>query len=145
MKRFSFSLQSILEYRSRLENVLSVVLAAAQVQSDEEKKVLDKWRLLQNDCQAELATKTVQGMTIVERIHYQQYLDMIADSMRIQKQRIQEAFLRVEQARNKLMEVAQKKKVLERLKQNKFKDYQQDIDHWEQSFLDEISRNRLVR
>ncbi len=144
MKKFSFSLQPVLDYRKTIEEALKREFSASQSVLQEDMRHLEVLVDKKDDCQDELAKKRTKDMGIQELSEYQNYLDLIMQNIRGQKVKIQADLKEIDEKRTQLTEASKKKKVLERLREKHLLLFMKTLDKWEQHFLDEISRNRYI-
>jgi len=146
MKKFSFKLQKVIDVKESMEKKKMIELAEAEHQLSLERKKLEGLVTKIYDYKKEYDKKKKDGpITASEAGLFIRYIEKLTEDMRMQKQNIK---IKEEQAkvkREELISVVKDKKILEKLKERKFTDYQRDALRKEQNFLDEISAIKVAR
>jgi len=145
MKPFRFRLKALLEYRKLQEEQLQLKLTHAL---EKHKKALEEMQQLVNDRDATmelLRQKQKHGIAIEEFKLFQNYLDKLSGD-------VQKQCLNVEKTRNLyheqqkfLLEAARKRKIVEKFKEKRFKQYYAEHLQEEQKMLDEVSTQVFIR
>ena len=142
MKRFEFSLQSILELRIREEDEAKAFLAAQEVQL--QKLNLDfthKKQELQNFQEREKENRKTAD-SVAELRYSVSWRNTLKIDLLKMGQQLQDIALDIERARKKLTEATIKRKSLEMLHDKKKFQWQKEYNKNEQKFLDEIAQSR---
>jgi len=80
-----------------------------------------------------------------EKKNYLLYLDNLSQQSVIQRKVISELNNKVIEARDKLIEASRSKKIIEKLRDKKFKQYNQDLLKQENKVVNEIVTTRFAR
>ncbi|MDQ1317304.1 MAG: flagellar protein FliJ [Candidatus Poribacteria bacterium] len=137
--RFKFSLETLQKYRKSIEDQRHLELASLR-----EKQFLEEEKL----CEIRDAQRTLQrnfqdksGKTK----GYLLYLDDLSRQSIVQRKTISELSEKVIEARDNLVEASKSKKIIEKLRDQKYEQYRQYQVKQESKVLDEIATNRFSR
>jgi len=141
----TFELEQVLVYRREMEKLRKQEFASAKQgleQANQElKRVEDLVELLTKEfqrCQQEIGC--IDDMRM-----YSDFFARKREEIKLQKERIAQLDLVVNEKRSHLMEASKEKKVLESLKEKKAEEFRQDMATKERNFLDEISIQKKVK
>ena len=137
--RFKFSLETLQKYRNSIEDQRRLELASLR-----EKQFLEEEKL----CEIRDAQRTLQS-----NFHdksgktegYFLYLDDLSRQSIIQRKAISELSEKVIEARDNLVKASKSKKIIEKLRDQKYEQYSQYQVKQESKVLDEITTNRFSR
>ncbi|TAM61610.1 flagellar export protein FliJ [bacterium] len=122
MKRFTFSLQPVLDVRERRERERMQRLAQAQLELQQAQERLEE---LDRERQGE--TRVVRErhsqLELEELQAYYAHLEHLAAESACQRERVAEAQRRVETSRTELIAASTDKRVVERLKERRHEDF----------------------
>jgi flagellar FliJ protein len=133
--RFKFALETLLKYRKSIEDQCRIELASLREKQFREEEKLFKIRDAQRTMQSKLQ----------EKKNYLLYLDNLSQQSVIQRKVISELNNKVIEARDKLIEASRSKKIIEKLRDKKFKQYNQDLLKQENKVVNEIVTTRFAR
>jgi flagellar FliJ protein len=139
-----FELEQVLSYRREMEKLQMQELAAARQGVEQANQELRREEEL-----VELLTQEFQRCQkdigcIDDMRMYADFFARKRDEIRVQKERIEQLDLIVNERRSDLLEASKDKKVLESLKERKTEEFRQDVISKERKFLDEISIQKKV-
>lgn len=144
MKKFRFSMETVLHYREQLLDTLRIEHAAAMARVREQEAVVAALEQRFTEVNEEYRQKKEQGMTIADAVGY----DLM---LRVQEKEIQKALATLslrkkeeEIKRNEVIEAKTDKATIEKLKEKKLKLYQKAIQKSEEQFIDEFVSNARV-
>lgn len=145
MKKFEFKLETVLKMRIRHEEQCQKDLQTAQkLQADAYRQVQIRQKQIEDaifGCQQNL----VEKLDLFTITNYQDYLQWLTKMLNFDNQQLNECIRRVAFARDRLIEASKEKKIVEKLKEQAFHQYQAEALHTEIQFLDELGTNRFVR
>ncbi|ATW25663.1 flagellar export protein FliJ [Candidatus Formimonas warabiya] len=139
MKKFSFSLQTVLNVRMIAEDLAKQELAKTLQQLEDEKK---KLVVLREEWEAVCALPFRDTFNVM---HQQYYRDSVMNSIEVQNQAVIQKQEVVNQVRKKALHAERERKVLEKLKDGQVKEYQKQVSAEEQRFIDEVAVLRFAR
>lgn len=144
MKKFRFSLETVLEYKQQVLESLQTEHGAllAQVRRQEER--IEKLEADYRAMAGEFNQRKAEGISILDAIKYEQYL-------RAMERQIEEAYCRLEelrrQAEKKRAEVVEAKKEtssIEKLREKKLENYNKAIQKSEEAMIDEFVTTKRI-
>lgn len=137
MAAFSFRLQPVLNLRLQTEDNLKNELGKALQLLELEKKKL--WQLENelNELVDEFNKKT-KKTTVRKLIEVKEYLSLLDSKIKKQKENVNSAMLNVDKIREELLKAVKERKILEKLRERKYEEYQLEQKKLEQKTNDEI-------
>lgn len=145
MKKFSFSLQTVLELKRRREEALLEELGRCQRAVAEAEAALASLRGERRRVQRELA-RLLTGQVVVTRVREaRDYLVGLDGETARQVERVRRRREEVDDCRRRVVVAAQERKVLERLRDRQWDAYLEAFSRQEQAFLDEIATQGYAR
>ncbi|MDY0131545.1 MAG: flagellar export protein FliJ [Desulforegulaceae bacterium] len=145
MKKFKFSLESVLRYRTFLEKealqeLMSINLDITECEANIESIKYQRMLIFQ-----ELEEETDKGITIEYFNMFQSYISSVEQRLESEEHRLLELFREKDLRTEKLIQARKNKEALEKLKSRKKKQYIEKMIYEEQKELDEISSIRKAR
>jgi flagellar protein FliJ len=139
MKRFAFTLETLLRHRRNLEEKQRIELyrlySQRQSQLDRRKELLDR----QEDALTELAEKRMAVTTDHEEMHwFYPYLDRLQSEISVCAKRIVQLEEAIEAQRTVVVQASKDKKVLDKLKSRQEKEFNSELEKREQKTIDEL-------
>lgn len=145
MRRFKFSLQTVLDVRRLREEKIQKEFSAIQAERaeslrkvrayEEQKEVM---RLHQRELRAGKRT------TVVSEDWCMSALSDYTVRIMLEARRLQEINVRLEEKRKELIQAQKDRKVLEKLEEKQREDYVNEAAREEQSFLDELAQHQKL-
>lgn len=144
MKKFQFSLETVLEYKQQvLENLQTehgAILARIRRQEERIERMEADYRALSG----EFNQRKAEGTTILEAMKYEQYL-------RSSERQLDEAYKRLrslqrqeEKKRSEVVEAKKETSSIEKLKEKKLESYNKAVLKSEEAFIDEFVTTKRV-
>ena len=137
--RFNFSLETLRKYRKSIEDQRRLELASLREKQFLEEEKLCEIRDTQRTLQRNFQDKN--GKTK----GYLLYLDDLSRQSIVQRKAISELSEKVIEARDNLVEASKSKKIIEKLRDQKYEQYRQYLVKQESKVLDDITTNRFSR
>ena len=138
MKKFRFSLETVLDYKQQVLDALQKEHGIIMAQVKEQEEYLEGLEMDYRDMDAEFCQRKIEGMAILDAMRYEQYL-------RAMERQIQQAVLRLEELRRqeeaKRLEVVAAKQdtsSIEKLKDKKLDSYNKAVQKSEEAMIDEF-------
>lgn len=139
MKKFTFELQKVLEYRNfekqQAEGELAKALAVETEINDNLKKVAENYAAVKTQMKGSLNFQDVMAQS--------QYNNLLEHQKEELLKQLAQAKLVTEQKREVLRECMKKTTALEKLKEKQLADWKQAADYEEAELLDEV-KNKLT-
>jgi len=139
MKKFSFSLEKVLEVKEIEEKVIQKNLLLLQHEIFEiEKKIA----IIAEKISLERAKVCTLNMELVNSVkimlHYK-YIESLSNETEVYKKTLTTLRINEQKIKLQLIEKSKEKKALERLKEIKYEEFRKDYNKEQQLFLDDIS------
>jgi flagellar FliJ protein len=137
-----FSLQTVLNYRKRLEDIAQHrLIEAKKVQETIEKKLSAEINALAIFI-AETEKLQTEGIGITELIRYEESITSQKNNIRAIKKNLTEKCQLVQNEQQNLIHRSKERQIMERLKQTQNKAWQSYLNKKEAALLDEIATSR---
>lgn len=138
MKKFRYSMQSILNIKYRLEDQAKGEYASAQAKYREEVEKEERMQLKKAGYENELKDMMFDKLDFKEIILIKAGIRLMEDQIKKQKRVIAMADHEVDVAREKLSGIMIERKTQEKLRENEFGRYKKEIEAEEMKEIDEI-------
>ena len=138
MKKFKFSLDTVLSYKEQVLGALQGEYAEAMGRVRAQEALLEKlWREYR-DCNEDYRDRALEGMPITEALMYQNALR--ASEMEIQREteRLEALEAEAERRREKMVEAKKETSSIEKLKEKKLEAYHKEEAKSEELFIEEF-------
>lgn len=149
MARFRYRMQSILEVKAKLETQAKQEFAAAKAALDAEEEKLRQLEERKAGYEAAAKELLQGGLKVQEIIDNKEAILRMDDYIGNQKLRIRTAQEKLEEARLKLQEVMQERKMHEKLKEHAFENFLEQEKRQEGKEVDELTSytygQRIIR
>ncbi|MBE7414852.1 MAG: flagellar export protein FliJ [Deltaproteobacteria bacterium] len=145
MKKFTFTLEPLFNYRQRLEDFCRKGFEEALGLLKEEEKKIERLRELYRQSSAEIDSLKEKGEAPVELdIHYA-YVEGLKKHIADQERILREVNLLAERKRGELVEASKNRKVIEAFKDKSLESYNKEARRREQRESDELVTLRYGR
>lgn len=138
MKKFQFSLNTVLEYKQqRLDSLKAEHAAAIQLVRRQEDVVADAERRY-IELNEEYREEKMTGLTVAEAMTYEMGLQVIETEIRRAKEKLRELERRAEAKRVEVVEARKETTSIEKLREKRLDAYQKEIQKSEERFIDDL-------
>lgn len=134
MEKFSFSLQTVLEYRQQVEEQVKGEFART-LQLEQQKKAELTQVLQEKNSLLDFPQETVSRMQVTRR-----YLQALSDQVLLCQNNLLELQQQKSQVRAQLITAQKQRKILERLREKQLVSYQNQVAREQQAQLDDFHR-----
>ena len=145
MKKFQFSLDSVLSYKQQVLDALkgehAEILAQVRAQEDVLEAVWQEYR----DCNEEYSQRKAQGMTITDALVYQNGLRVLERNIQRETDKLEELRKKEEKKRQEVVDAKIDTSSIEKLKEHKLEDYNKAVRKDEEKLLDEFVSSAQAR
>jgi len=143
--KFKFKLETVLKVKTRIVELRQKELAEAEHRREQAHRQL----LLR---QAEV-TRTLnnyredlqQRIDVRQAVNYDRFLIWLNKQVDLAAAHLEQCARLVDEARNRLIEAAKEKQILEKLKEKAFEEYKLEDQRLDNKFLDELGTDGFVR
>jgi flagellar FliJ protein len=144
MKKFQFSLESVLSYKDQVLDALQGEHALLLAKVREQEELIDQLQQQYHDCNEEYRVRKQEGMTVLDATSYQRYLRTLENEITHETQVLEERRHEAENKREEVVNAKMETSSLEKLKDKKFDDYQKAAQKSDELFVEEfVSGNRV--
>lgn len=140
---YVFKLEALRRYRQFQEDELQRELAAALGRKEAALAVVAAHQERLDQAGRDLDRLQRSATEIFQLEIYQRFMMRIDGEIEEQNRKVEEIEADCQQIRLQLMEAMQKRKTLERLKENELNQYMEELSREEQKFINEIAINRF--
>ncbi|HHX74340.1 MAG TPA: flagellar export protein FliJ [Firmicutes bacterium] len=142
---YTFSLQKVLEYRKKQEELAQLRLAGALKERDHARQVMEQVQDALSRCQEEYTGLQAPEVDLPRLLMASELAGVLADRLSHSRQELQEkeAGLRREQHRTE--KAMQDRKIIDRLREKAEQQYLQQEQRKEQRQLDELAQTVFLR
>ena len=133
-----YSMQNILDIKLKLETQAKMAYGAANQKYLDEQNVLQEYIIRRMGYEKNLKNAMTGKLDIAEVSHARADLNNMKTIVRRQMMEVHKAEKAMEEARNKLNEVVQERKVQEKLREKAFEEFKQELAEAETKEIDEL-------
>lgn len=144
MKKFTFNLQRVLDYRQTLEDRLLGELGAIQAELEREQSILADLTQQRDSFRSDLTRQLSSGNADEIKEAYQ-YLTQLSRQVVLQEVSVYQAEGKKDRKMAEVVEASKERKVLEMLKEQKVLEHRKEYERQEQKFLDDIAGIKFGR
>ncbi len=137
MKKFRYSMQSLLVIKQKLEDQAKAAYGTAKIRLNEEEERLRVMQLKREDYVEEKRQVMAARLDVPKLNRLQMAVEAMDDRIARQKQNVKKAEMAVHAAEERLVEAMSERKTQERLRENAFEEYRQEMNAEEQKEIDE--------
>jgi len=140
---FHFKFQKLLEIEKLKEEELAKELMLLQKQLQDDEKLLSLLQSLVAMQQSELEKELHKPQETNVFVLFEAYFSKLSRDIDVQRSKIKESTKKVDAAREKLLEVFKRRKVLEKLRERHGNEYKEEMLRLENKNFDEIATSRF--
>ena len=145
MKKFKFSLDSVLSYKERvlesLQGEHAVILARVR---EQEAALEAAWRDYR-DCNEEYRQRKAEGLSIADAMFYQNGLRVLEARIDQETRRLEELKQQEEAKRQEVVDAKIDTSSIEKLREHKLEDYHKAVQKAEEALIDEFVSSARAR
>ena len=145
MKKFKFSLDSVLSYKQQVLDALKGEHAAILAQVREQEAVLDAVWQEYRDCNSEFSRRKAEGMTIADAMFYENGLRALEAEIQRETDKLAELRKKEEAKRQEVVDAKIDTSSIEKLKEHKLEDYKKAVQKAEENLIDEFVSSARAR
>jgi flagellar FliJ protein len=145
MPQFKFKLQKVLDYRKIKEEEKKRELSLLLIEYNKEREILNILKNKQEELFGDLKNLQKDELNITQILFYYFYLQDLSNRIKKQVQILEELDKKIQEKREEVIQASKERRIMEKLKERKYKEFLYFMDRAEQIFLDEISNSAFVR
>lgn len=141
MKKFSFSLQKLLDYREQMLEAERTILADMNAILNGLIQEREELQQQQTDRSAQLRELTAGGISAMEMETHKNYLTMLDFTIRQKRQQIELQRRAIDQQTDKVREAKIEISTMEKLRERKLEEYNYGVQKAEEQMIEEFVSN----
>ena len=145
MKKFKFSLDSVLSYKQQVLESLQGEHAVILAQVREQEGVLERTWQNYRDCDAEYRQRKTEGITITDAMVYQNGLRVLERDIQRETDKLEELRKKEEAKRQEVVDAKIDTSSIEKLKEKKLDLYNKEVAKSEEVLIDEFVSSARAR
>ena len=145
MKKFKFSLDSVLSYKQQVLDALKGEHAAILAQIREQEAVLEAVWQEYRDCNEEFRQRKAEGMTITDAMLYQNGLRALERDIQRETEKLESLRKKEEKKRQEVVDAKIDTSSIEKLREHKLEDYNKAVQKAEENLIDEFVSSARAR
>ena len=138
MAKFVYQMQNILDIKLKLETQAKMAYSAANQKYLDEQNVLQEYIIRRMGYEKKLKSAMTGKLDMAEVSHSRADLNNMKTIVRRQMMEVHKAEKAMEEARDKLNEVVQERKVQEKLREKAFEEFKHELAEAETKEIDEL-------
>ena len=142
---FRFKFESLLNHRRHEEEVAQKLLSEALRDLRQEQARLKSVKKQRRDHIYQLKYNQTGDLALHEITLSLRYIAKLGEQVDQQQAKVQQAKQRVSMRQQALISAVKKRKIFEKLKENDYRRYQDDLQKKELKFMDEVAVSRHIR
>lgn len=144
MKKFQFSLDTVLRYKQQVLDGLQNEYAAAALRVQQQEERLRQAEASYRDQNREFRAAAAEGITIADAMSYESGLRVLEKQIQTEEETLRRLQAEAEEKRLKMVAARQETASLEKLRDHKLEDYQKQVQKQEEQFIDELVSTKRV-
>ena len=145
MKRFKFSLDSVLSYKQQVLDALKGEHAAILAEVREQEERLEAVRQEYRDCNEEYRQRKAEGISIMDAMFYQNGLRVLEADIQRESDKLEELRRKEEAKRQEVVDAKIDTSSIEKLKEKKLDLYNKAVQKSEEVLIDEFVSSARAR
>ncbi len=145
MKKFKFSLDSVLSYKEQVLESLQGEHAAIMAEVREQEAVLEAAWQNYRDCDAEYSQRKAEGIAITDAMVYQNGLRVLERDIQRESEKLEELRKKEEAKRQEVVDAKIDTSSIEKLKEKKLDLYNKEVAKSEEVLIDEFVSSARAR
>ena len=145
MKKFKFSLDSVLSYKEQVLESLQGEHAAIMAEVREQEGVLEAAWQDYRDCDAEYTLRKAEGISITDAMVYQNGLRVLERNIQRETEKLEELRKKEEAKRQEVVDAKIDTSSIEKLKEKKLELYNKEVAKSEEVLIDEFVSSARAR
>ena len=145
MKKFRFSLETVLEYKNQALDALRAEHGAILAQVRAQEKVIEDLEEEYRQADSDFTRRKLEGINTLDAMSYEQYLRSLERKLQEEYRRLDRLQRREEEKRAQVVEARKETATIEKLKEHKLEDYRKAEQKAEEQRIEEfVSTTRAM-
>ena len=145
MKKFRFSLETVLDYKNQALDALRAEHGAILAQIRAQEQVIDNLETEHREADADFTRRKMEGINVLDAMSYEQYLRCLERKLQEEYRKLEKLRRMEEQKRSQVVEARKETATIEKLKEHKLEDYRKAEQKDEELRIEEfVSTTRAM-
>ena len=145
MKKFRFSLETVLDYKNQVLDAIRAEHAAILAQVRAQEQVVENMEKEHRQVDGEFTQRKLEGLTVLDALNYEQYLRSLEREIQTEYYKLAKLRKQEEAKRAQVVEARQETATIEKLKEHKLEDYRKAEQKDEEQRIEEfVSTTRAM-
>ena len=138
MKKFRFSLETVLDYKNQALDALRAEHGAILAQVRAQEAVVEGLEREYSQVDGEFTQRKLEGLTVLDALNYEQYLRALEREVKEEYRKLSLLRRQEEQKRGQVVEARKETATIEKLKEHKLEDYRKAEQKEEEQRIEEL-------
>ena len=138
MKKFRFSLETVLDYKQQVLESLQAEHGAILARVRDQERLLEELEAEYRHMDHEFTRHKLQGVGILDAMKYEQYLRSMERQIQEETERLEKLRRQEEAKREQVVEAKQETSAIEKLREKKLESYNKSVQKAEEAMIDEL-------
>ena len=138
MKKFRFSLETVLDYKQQVLETLQAEHGAILARVREQEKLIEELEAAYRALSHEFNRRKEEGLTVLDAVRYEQYLRSSERQIEEAYKHLRELEQQAEKKRNEVVEAKKETSSIEKLREKKLEGYNKAVQKSEEAMIDEL-------
>ena len=144
MKKFRFSLETVLEYKQQVLDSLQAEHGAILAQVRQQEELIEELEAEYRHMSGEFNRRKLEGLSILDAIKYEQVLRAMEREIEEARERLRELQKQAEKKREQVVEAKKETSSIEKLRVKKLENYNKTVQKGEEALIDEFVTTKRI-
>lgn len=144
MKKFRFSLETVLDYKQQVLDTLQTEHGAILARVREQEKRIEELEAAYRALSHEFNRRKEEGLTVLDAVRYEQYLRSSEREIEDAYRHLRELEKQAEKKRLEVVEARKETSSIEKLREKKLEGYNKAVQKSEEAMIDELVSTKRV-
>lgn len=144
MKKFRFSLETVMEYKQQILNSLQTEHGAILAKVRRQEALIEELEAAYRHLAQEFNRRKLEGISILDAMKYEQYLRSSERQLEEAYQHLAELQKQEEAKRDEVVEAKKETSSIEKLREKKLESYNKALQKSEEAMIDELVSTKRV-
>ena len=145
MKKFRFSLETVLDYKNQALDALRAEHGAILAQVRAQERVIADLEAEHREADEDFTQRKLEGINVLDALSFEQYLRALERKLQVEYYKLEELRRREEDKRAQVVEARKETATIEKLKEHKLEDYRKAEQKDEEQRIEEfVSTTRAM-
>ena len=144
MKKFRFSLETVLEYKQQVLDSLQAEHGAILAQVRQQEELIEELEAEYRHMSGEFNRRKLEGLSILDAIKYEQVLRAMEREIEEARERLRELQKQAEKKREQVVEAKKETSSIEKLREKKLEYYNKTVQKGEEALIDEFVTTKRI-